>query len=102
MKKIICLILFTPFLIYAGTTGKLAGTIKDAATGEPLIGANVMIEGTSFGAASNTEGEYVILNISPGRYSVRYSFIGSETLLIQNVTITVDQTTLINIELNFI
>ena len=100
MKKIIYLILITPFLIYAGTTGKLAGTIKDAGTGEPLIGANVMIEGTNFGAATNAEGEYVILNISPGRYSVRYSFIGSETLLIQDVTITVDQTTLINVELN--
>jgi len=100
MKKIISLILLLPFFIYAGTTGKLAGTIKDAQTGEPLVGANVIIEGTNFGAATNLNGEYVILNISPGRYNVKFSFIGYETIAIQNVIIVVDQTTLLQIELN--
>lgn len=99
MKKIL-LILLLPFFIYPGTTGKLAGTIKDAQTGEPLIGANVIIDGTNLGAATNLNGEYVILNISPGKYSVKYSFIGYETLLMQDVTIVVDQTTLLPIELN--
>lgn len=100
MKKIISLVLLLPFFIYAGTTGKLAGTIKDAQTGEPLVGANVIIEGTNFGAATNLNGEYVILNISPGRYNVKFSFIGYETIAIQNVIIVVDQTTLLQIELN--
>lgn len=100
MKKILSLILLLPFFIFAGTTGKLAGTIKDAQTGEPLVGANVIIEGTSFGAATNVNGEYVILNISPGRYDVKFSFIGYETIVMQNVTIIVDQTTLLPVELN--
>ena len=100
MKKILLLILFVPFFIYSGTTGKLAGTIKDAQTGEPLVGANVIIEGTNFGAATNVNGEYVILNISPGIYSVRFSFIGYETLLMEDVTFIVDQTTLLQIDLN--
>jgi outer membrane receptor for ferrienterochelin and colicin len=100
MRKILLLILFAPFFIYSGTTGKLAGTIKDAQTGEPLVGANVIIEGTNFGAATNTNGEYVILNISPGRYNVKFSFIGYESTLLQDVSITVDQTTLLRIELN--
>ena len=67
MKKILLLILLLPICIYSGTTGKLSGTIKDAQTGEPLVGANVIIEGTNFGAATNVNGEYVILNISPGK-----------------------------------
>ncbi len=89
-----------PFVIYSGTTGKLAGTIKDAQTGEPLVGANVIIEGTNFGAATNVNGEYVILNISPGRYNVKFSFIGYETTIMQDVSITVDQTTILQIKLN--
>lgn len=100
MKKILSLILLLPFFVFAGTTGKLAGTIKDAQTGEPLVGANVMIEGTNFGAATNADGEYVILNISPGRYNIKFSFIGYETVVMQNVVIVVDQTTTLPVELN--
>ena len=100
MRKILLLILLAPFFVYSGTTGKLAGTIKDAQTGEPLIGANVIIEGTNFGAATNVNGEYVILNIAPGRYNVKFSFIGYETTLMQDVSITVDQTTILQIKLN--
>ena len=100
MKKVLFLFLLAPFFIYSGTTGKLSGTIKDAQTGEPLVGANVIIEGTNFGAATNIEGEYVILNIPPGRYNVKFSFIGYETTLMQDVSITVDQTTIHQIKLN--
>jgi len=100
MIKILLIILLTPFIVYSGTTGKLAGTIKDAQTGEPLVGANVIIEGTNFGAATNVNGEYVILNISPGRYNVKFSFIGYETTIMQDVSITVDQTTIFQIKLN--
>jgi len=100
MKKILFLFLLTPFIIYSGTTGKLAGTIKDAQTGESLVGANVVIEGTNFGAATNVNGEYVILNIPPGKYNIKFSFIGYEALLMQSVVITVDQTTVLKIELN--
>ena len=89
-----------PFFIYSGTTGKFAGTIKDSQTGESLVGANVIIEGTNFGAATNVNGEYVILNISPGRYNVKFSFIGYETTIMQDVSITVDQTTILQIALN--
>jgi len=99
MKKIIILLACLPFLLFAGTTGKLVGTIKDAQTGEPLIGANILIEGTDFGAATNVRGEYVILNIPPGRYNVRISFIGYETILYTDVVIIVDQTTQLSAEI---
>jgi outer membrane receptor protein involved in Fe transport len=100
MRKILLIILLLPICIYSGTTGKLAGTIKDSQTGEALVGANVIIEGTNFGAATNVNGEYVILNISPGRYNVKFSFIGYETTVMQDVSITVDQTTILQIKLN--
>jgi len=100
MKKFLLFFLLLPFFVYSGTTGKLSGTIKDAQSGEPLVGANVIIEGTNFGAATNVKGEYVILNISPGKYSVKFSFIGYETLLMQDVAISVDQTTVLHMVLN--
>lgn len=100
MKKLIILLIVIPFILFAGTTGKLTGTIKDAQTGEPLIGANILIEGTDFGAASNVNGEYVILNIPPGRYNVKISFIGYETVVYTDVIIIVDQTTRLSAEKN--
>ena len=49
----------------AGTTGKLAGKVTSKDTGEPLIGANVMINGTPLGAATDLTGNYYILQIPP-------------------------------------
>lgn len=100
MKKLIILLIVIPFILFAGTTGKLTGIIKDAQTGEPLIGANILIEGTDFGAASNVNGEYVILNIPPGRYNVKISFIGYETVVYTDLIIIVDQTTQLSAEIN--
>lgn len=99
MKKIFSIIILLLFDLLAGTTGKLSGVIKDAQTGEPLLGANIIIEGTSLGDAANEKGEFVILNIPPGQYNVRVSFIGYETVIIQNVVIIVDQTTILSIDL---
>lgn len=99
MKKIFFVLFFISLNIFAGITGKLSGTIKDASTGEPLVGANILLEGTSFGAATNIDGEYVILNIPPGKYRVKISFIGYETTIITDVVVIVDQTTLLSASL---
>ncbi|MDZ7763007.1 MAG: carboxypeptidase-like regulatory domain-containing protein [Melioribacteraceae bacterium] len=70
MKKFLQLfvlgLLVPTLFLQAGTTGKLAGHVKDAATGEPLPFVNITIEGTQLGAATDIDGDYVILNISPG------------------------------------
>jgi hypothetical protein len=64
-------IIATLFFLFASVSiaqtgvGKLSGLITDADTKEPLIGANVLIEGTSVGAATDINGEYFILNITP-------------------------------------
>ncbi|MBN2009636.1 TonB-dependent receptor [candidate division KSB1 bacterium] len=89
-------LMFIP-LAMAGTTGKIAGRIVDATTThEPLIAANVMIEGTSLGAASDYEGNYFIINIPPGEYTIKALFIGYTPIVMNNVKVSVDQTTKIN------
>ena len=84
----------------SGTTGKLVGTVTSLDTGDPLIGANVMIEGTPLGAATDSEGNYFILQIPPGTYDVRFSMIGYQTLVKSDVRIRVDLTTTIDGDLS--
>ena len=83
----------------AGITGKIFGTITDASTGEPLIGCNVILQGTSFGAASNLDGTYIIINIPPGRYTVTASMIGYAKSNVTDVIVRSDLTTTINISI---
>ncbi len=78
---------------YAGVTGKIAGRVTDKQTGEALPGVNVLIVGTNMGAATDTDGNYVILNVPPGTYTLRASFIGYGTVEVQNLRVSIDQTT---------
>ena len=52
--------------IWAGETGKISGIIKDKTTGGPLMGASVIVVGTTLGAATDIEGQYTILYVPPG------------------------------------
>jgi len=83
----------------AGTTGKLAGKVVDRDTGEPLPGVNVIIEGTTLGAATDLDGNYIVLRIPPGVYSVRAQMIGYQPVVVNNVRISIDKTTTVNFEL---
>jgi hypothetical protein len=82
-------------IAYSGSTGKIAGKVISAETGEPLAGANVMIEGTSYGAAADEEGDYFIIHLPPGSYTVQASVIGYETLRISNVLVRIDKTSVV-------
>jgi hypothetical protein len=81
-------------------SGKIQGYVKDAVTGEALIGVNVLVEGTTMGAATNVEGFYVILNVRPGTYSVRASMIGYATKTISNLEVNTGLTTEADFELS--
>ncbi len=89
----------TGALLHAGTTGKIAGKILDKSTGEPLIGANVLIIGSTMGASTDADGNFFILNIPPGEYQVKASMIGYASITIQKVRVSVDQTTKLDFEL---
>jgi outer membrane receptor protein involved in Fe transport len=96
---LLLLAVLSSFKVYAGTTGKLTGKVVDAATNEPLIGTNVVVVGTNMGAAADVSGNYFILNIPPGTYQVKATQIGYSSTTIQNVKISADQTTRIDIKL---
>jgi len=80
----------------AGTVGKIAGRVTDAENGEGLPSANVVVEGTTLGAAADVEGNYVILNVPPGVYAVVFSFVGYQSVRVKEVRVSVDFTTTLN------
>ena len=78
--------------LYSQTSGKLVGRVTDAG-GEPLIGANVILDGTTMGAATDLEGYYSIINVRAGTYTVRFRFLGYKTRVVENIRVSADQTT---------
>jgi hypothetical protein len=85
--------------LFAGTTGKIAGTVRDAQSKEPLIGASVVVVETKQGAKSNVEGFYSILNVQPGTFTLRITYLGYKTKVIENVRVRIDNTTTINTDM---
>ena len=90
----------TSISIYAGSTGKVGGKITDAKTGEALFGVNViLLGGSGQGAASDFNGEYLILNVLPNTYTMRISMIGFKTVEITDVRVSTDRTIKIDAQL---
>jgi outer membrane receptor protein involved in Fe transport len=95
----IFLLAFLTVALYAGNTGKIRGTVVDAETGDPLPGANVMILDTQMGAATDVNGNFIILNVPSGKYTVKATFVGYRNVAIQNNIVISDRTTEINFQL---
>ena len=80
----------------AATTGKITGRVLEEGTNDPLVGAAVMIEGTTLGAATDVEGFYFILNVPPGAYNLRATMMGYTSIIQQNVSVNINQKTTAN------
>lgn len=82
--------------LFAGTTGKIAGTLSERGHGEPLIGASVSLVGTRLGASTGADGKYFILNVPPGVYDIRATMIGYTAVVVKNIRVEVDRTTTVD------
>ncbi len=102
MKTIVFYLTYLLLIVslFAGTTGKISGVVKDADTGEALPGANVIVEGTTFGASTDLEGFYSIINVPPGVYTIKVIYVGYAEQVIKNVKVEIDLTTTLNISLS--
>ncbi|MFI5252308.1 MAG: carboxypeptidase-like regulatory domain-containing protein [Bacteroidota bacterium] len=100
IKRIVCIIviILLPQLVFAGA-GKIKGKVVDKASKEPLVGASVVIEGTTEGAVSDVDGKYLILNVSANTYTLKVSYIGYQAITISNIRVYNDLTTEQNFEL---
>lgn len=96
----VLIILFVSSALFAQTgVGKLSGRVVDELTREPLIGANIILVNTDLGAATDINGDYFILNISPGTYQVRFSYVGYAPRIVQDVRIVAGITYELNAEM---
>lgn len=65
-----------PQLVLGQSAGKISGKVTDDKTGEALPGATVFLKGTSMGASTGLNGNYAILSVPPGSYTMRVSYVG--------------------------
>ena len=73
--------LFLPLMLLSQQDAFIQGTVRDFKTGKPLPGVNVIIKGTYYGAATGSDGNYLITSISPGSYDIEISMVGYKILL---------------------
>ena len=99
--QLVCLVVgVVVFLAASGaafgqTTGKVIGTVTDQDTGQPLIGAQVVVEGTNLGNVTNQDGYYFINNVPVGIERVTAQYLGYQTTtqeerVLAGQTMTVD------------
>jgi len=101
IKKLTLLHLFVAISFIAmAQKGTIRGLVTDVKTKEPLVGATVMLEGTTTGTTTDFDGRYEIGKITPGAYKIRCSFISYETSFIENVKIQANKTIELNFKLN--
>lgn len=100
IASLFIVILFMNSVVFAFSAASIEGHIRDAKTGDPLPGANILIVGTSLGAASDSKGKYVIPRVPPGSLTLRVTYIGYEKMEV-DVQVIEGQKTVQNFELNY-
>jgi len=95
----ILIIFLSEFAFSEQSNISIYGRVVDKSTNEPLIGANVIIPGTEFGAATNFDGEYSISNVPPNTYQVRASVIGYNSVTKTDISVMPGRPAIVNFEL---
>jgi outer membrane receptor protein involved in Fe transport len=89
---VVLVVLMCTSVLWAQTTGKISGKVLDAATGDPIPSANVVVVGTTLGATTTIQGEFFILNVPAGTHSLKVTSLGYETQTVTEVQVSVDET----------
>lgn len=102
LKKAVLIFLSLCFTLNANPQnpkGNIKGKIVDLETQTPLIGVNILINGTATGTSTNETGEYLFENLTAGTYAITFSYLGYERLTKTDIIVKPDRTIFINIEL---
>ncbi len=82
-----------PLVVFSQKGGAIKGKVIDADVGEPIMGATVFVIGTYAGGYTDANGEFTILNVKTGTYSVRIKYVGYVEKVITNVKVEAGKTT---------
>ncbi len=101
--KVLIIVFFIVYgvaqLVWSGTTGKITGVVRDSDSKEPLPGATVQVVGTNLGAATKVDGSYTILNVPPGTYNLKITFIGYQAVEVKGISVSADITSTVDAKL---
>lgn len=81
------MILFSAIIAFGQTTGTITGTVWDASTGEELVGANILIVGTTRGGSTDIMGSFALRAVPFGTYDLRVTFVGYATKIVTGIRI---------------
>src|SRR5687767_4420842 len=76
----------------AQESGKVQGRVTDAASGQPIVGAQVVIVGTRLGNITNTDGIYFINNVPAGVHDIQAQYIGMQIVTVRGQRVLAGQT----------
>ena len=93
------LVALSPCFSLAQTSGKIAGRVVDATTGQPLAYASVVVLGTTLGATAQADGSFVIIRVPVGTHSIRAMMMGYDTATRTNIAVDADRTTSVEFSL---
>ena len=79
MRILLSILFIFPVLVFSQVNGTLNGYIYDSKSQLPLLGANVIIEGTEKGAISDENGFFEISEIKPQSYNLTVSYVGYQS-----------------------
>lgn len=82
----------------AAQTGEIAGTVSDAA-GEPLVNAEVTVEGTRLGTLTGSDGAFVLENVPEGTHRLRVRRVGYRAATVEQVRVRAGGTARVSVEL---
>ena len=85
MKKLFSVLMFCCFsltTVFAQQTTEVRGRVTDE-NKQPLIGVDVVLEGTSIGVSTNDKGFYELRNVPVGKQTIVFSYLGFQTLKIR-------------------
>lgn len=99
---LVIIIVFLNYLVlYAAEgTGNINGKVIDNRNLQPLIGANILVDETNFGAASDVEGNFTIPNLPAGSYNLTIRFIGYKIVKRNNVIVNPNRSTVLEIRMD--
>ncbi len=95
--SIALIVMITSGISFSQTTGKISGRVFDKSSGDALPGANIILTGTNMGAAADANGDFYIINVRPGVYSLRAQMIGYNPVVVQEIQVSVNRTEYIEI-----
>ena len=89
--RLAALVLVAPAIVAAQETGKVQGRVTDAATGQPLAGAQIAVMGTRLGNISNAEGFYFINNVPAGLLDIQAQFMAYQSVTVRSQRVLAGQ-----------